>query len=88
MTADPDNPLVLEILTASSTAYSYYTDEKISEVNFIHFLLKQSVLALSSTDFHVYLTKSEDSKCFCSKIRIKKIFFEAYLFLRIAIIQS
>jgi len=31
MTADPDNPLVLEILTASSTAYSYYTDEKISE---------------------------------------------------------
>lgn len=31
MTADTDNPLVLEILTASSTAYSYYTDEKISE---------------------------------------------------------
>lgn len=32
MTADNDNPLVLEILTASSTAYSYYPDEKISEV--------------------------------------------------------
>merc|ERR1712168_1491270 len=31
MTADSDNPLVLEILTASSTAYSYYSDEKISE---------------------------------------------------------
>jgi len=31
MTADSDNPLVLEILTASSTAYSYYPDEKISE---------------------------------------------------------
>lgn len=31
MTADNDNPLVLEILTASSTAYSYYPDEKISE---------------------------------------------------------
>ena len=34
MTADTDNPLVLEILTASSTAYSYYTDEKITEVQF------------------------------------------------------
>ena len=32
MTADPDNPLVLEILTASSTAYSYFPDEKITEV--------------------------------------------------------
>lgn len=33
MTADSDNPLVLEILTASSTAYSYYPDEKITEVS-------------------------------------------------------
>lgn len=32
MTADTDNPLVLEVLTASSTAYSYYPDVKISEV--------------------------------------------------------
>ncbi|KAM7445306.1 hypothetical protein ABFA07_006185 [Porites harrisoni] len=31
MTADPENPLVLEVLTASSTAYSYYPDVKISE---------------------------------------------------------
>jgi oligosaccharyltransferase complex subunit beta len=31
MTADSDNPLVLEILSASSTAYSYYPDDKISE---------------------------------------------------------
>ena len=31
MTADSDNPLVLEILSGSSTSYSYYTDEKISE---------------------------------------------------------
>ncbi|KAL9970653.1 hypothetical protein ACROYT_G023063 [Oculina patagonica] len=31
MTADPDNPLVMEVLTASSTAYSYYPDVKISE---------------------------------------------------------
>ncbi|XP_044169192.1 dolichyl-diphosphooligosaccharide--protein glycosyltransferase 48 kDa subunit-like [Acropora millepora] len=31
MTADPDNPLVLEVVTASSTAYSYYPDLKISE---------------------------------------------------------
>merc|ERR1719309_159830 len=31
MTADADNPLVLEVLTASSTAYSYYPDAKISE---------------------------------------------------------
>ena len=33
MTADPDNPLVLEVLTAASTAYSYYPDVKISEVH-------------------------------------------------------
>ena len=39
MTADTDNPLVLEILTASSTAYSYYTDEKITEVQFNFFFL-------------------------------------------------
>ena len=32
MTADTDNPLVMEVLTASSTAYSYYPDVKISEV--------------------------------------------------------
>lgn len=32
MTADPDNPLVMDVLTASSTAYSYYPDVKISEV--------------------------------------------------------
>lgn len=31
MTADPDNSLVLEILTASSTAYSYSPDNSISE---------------------------------------------------------
>ena len=31
MTADLDNPLVLEVVTASSTAYSYYPDVKISE---------------------------------------------------------
>lgn len=29
---DPDNPLVLEILTASSTAYSYDPEKEISEV--------------------------------------------------------
>ncbi|XP_065061237.1 dolichyl-diphosphooligosaccharide--protein glycosyltransferase 48 kDa subunit-like [Rhopilema esculentum] len=31
MVADQDNPLTLEILSASSTAYSYYPDDKISE---------------------------------------------------------
>jgi len=31
MAADTDNPLVLEILSASSTAYSYYADEKITD---------------------------------------------------------
>jgi len=30
---DPDNPLVLEILTASSSAYSYNPDKAITEVN-------------------------------------------------------
>ena len=35
MIADSDNPLVLEILTASSTAYSYFPDEKITEVQIV-----------------------------------------------------
>jgi len=30
---DPDNPLVLEILTASSAAYSYEPDKPITEVS-------------------------------------------------------
>ena len=32
MTADPDNPLVLEILTGSSTSYSYTPDDDIKNV--------------------------------------------------------
>lgn len=32
MVSDPDNPLVLSLLKASSTAYSYKPDEKIEEV--------------------------------------------------------
>ena len=32
MTADPQNPLVLDVLHASSTAYSYFANEDISEV--------------------------------------------------------
>lgn len=31
MTADPDNPLVLEIMTGSTTSYSYFPDDKIEE---------------------------------------------------------
>jgi len=31
MTADPDNPLVLDVMHASSTAYSFFPDENISE---------------------------------------------------------
>lgn len=32
MVSDPDNPLVLSLLKASSTAYSYNPTEKIDEV--------------------------------------------------------
>ena len=32
MVSDPENPLVLSVLRASSTAYSYKPDEKIDEV--------------------------------------------------------
>ncbi len=32
MTADPDNPLVLNILHGSSSAYSFNPDEAITEV--------------------------------------------------------
>ncbi|KAI8500462.1 PREDICTED: dolichyl-diphosphooligosaccharide--protein glycosyltransferase 48 kDa subunit-like [Branchiostoma belcheri] len=31
MVADTDNPLVLDVLTGSSTSYSFYPDEKVSE---------------------------------------------------------
>lgn len=31
MTADPDNPLLLEVLTASSSAYSYHADVAITD---------------------------------------------------------
>ncbi len=31
MTADPENPLVLEIMTGSTTSYSYFSDDKIEE---------------------------------------------------------
>lgn len=32
MVADPDNPLVLDILTGSSTSYSFFPDRPISQV--------------------------------------------------------
>ena len=32
MVADPDNPLVINVLHASSTAYSFFPDDKITEV--------------------------------------------------------
>ena len=32
MVSDPENPLVLSVLKASSTAYSYKPDEKIDQV--------------------------------------------------------
>ena len=50
MVADQDNPLTLEILSASSTAYSYYPDDKISEVcikfelNFIQWYKFNSII--------------------------------------------
>ncbi len=31
MTADPENPLILEIMTGSTTSYSYFTDDAIEE---------------------------------------------------------
>lgn len=45
MTADPQNPLVLDILTASETAYIHKPDDKISEVIFIllNFALKRGI---------------------------------------------
>ena len=32
MVADPDNPLVLDILTGSSTSYSFFPDKPITQV--------------------------------------------------------
>ena len=34
MVADPENPLVLNVLHASSTAYSFNPDQKIDDVSF------------------------------------------------------
>jgi hypothetical protein len=34
MTSDPENPLLIDILSASNTAYSYKPDDKIVDVNF------------------------------------------------------
>jgi hypothetical protein len=44
---DPDNPLVLEILTASSTAYSYEPDKAITEVQL---RMKLMVVVLITAD--------------------------------------
>lgn len=35
MVADPDNPLVLDILTGSSTSYSFFPDKPITQVLFL-----------------------------------------------------
>lgn len=35
MVADPDNPLVLDILTGSSTSYSFFPDKPITQVRSI-----------------------------------------------------
>lgn len=37
--ADEDNPLVLHLLTASSSAYSYIPDQPIKEVSFTYLYL-------------------------------------------------
>lgn len=45
MTSDPENPLLLDILTASPTAYVYKPDEQISEVRIklFHFKTLKSI---------------------------------------------
>lgn len=35
MVADPDNPLVLDILTGSSTSYSFFPDKPITQVQYL-----------------------------------------------------
>ena len=67
MTADPDNPLVLEVLTASSTAYSYYPDVKISEVNSFFFITKDQGLSERLTSLFLALNKFN---MFASKCRL------------------
>jgi hypothetical protein len=39
MTTDPENPLLIDILSASNTAYTYKPDDKIVDVIFKLFLL-------------------------------------------------
>ena len=40
MSVDPENPLLIEILSGSSTSYTYNPTEQIVDVNFLkHFLI-------------------------------------------------
>jgi hypothetical protein len=47
MSVDPENPLLIEILTGSSTSYAYNPAEQIVDVNFFpiynHFFKKVSI---------------------------------------------
>lgn len=48
LVVDPENPLVLPLLTADSTAYSYIPEQPIKEVNQIHkFLICSSIFYFS-----------------------------------------
>lgn len=38
MTIDPENPLLVEVLSGSASSYTYKPDESISEVSFFFYL--------------------------------------------------
>jgi hypothetical protein len=40
MTIDPENPLLVEVLSGSASSYTYKPDESISEVSFFGLKLK------------------------------------------------
>lgn len=50
MVADPDNPLVLDILTGSSTSYSFFPDKPITQVRSLPF---SSVLSRASAIWYL-----------------------------------
>lgn len=49
MVADPDNPLVLDILTGSSTSYSFFPDQPIKQVIFFNLIFGHALLKKSET---------------------------------------
>lgn len=55
MVADPENPLVLDILTGSSTSYSFFPDRPISQVRSSKITILSDIFMPRKSLFRHYL---------------------------------